>query len=312
MESYYKDPRISQSQLKRFINPNPRSLYRGSSEDDLYYEKESIHFSKGKLLDRLIEGLEVTEHYYIQSKDYKHPSAKVESIAQECIDLELTEIDDILKIKKKQGYQGNWKEETNITWVNDTLKPFIKQKKEIGDKVVVTQEEFDQVATMTNSMLEGEYTKPILDKFDGEYQVALYTDKYKILVDYLQLDHVSKVARVIDFKTTGDWLEQFKKSIIRFGYHFQMSFYSHVVGLKYPGYTVLPPVLIVGSKKEPEWAEPFTLSNKALKQAKDGWTDRYGKPHIGWLEMYERLSTYNGEMYNKKLIKRGTNLIKEL
>jgi hypothetical protein len=312
MESYYKDPRISQSQLKRFINPNPRSLFRGPTEDDLYYEKESIHFSKGKLLDRLIEGLEITDHYYIQSSDYKHPSARVESIAQECIDLELTDVDDILEIKEKQGYQANYTEKKNIEWVNETILPFIKQKKAIGNKVVVTQKEFNQVVIMTNSMLEGEYTKPILDKYDGEYQVALYTKEFKVLIDYLQLDHTSKVVRVIDFKTTRDYLERFKKSILRFGYHIQMSFYSHVVGLKYPGYTVLPPVLIVGSKREPEWAEPFTLSLKVLEQAKNGWKDSSGKLHIGWLEMDERLTTYNGEMYNKKLIKRGTNLIKEL
>lgn len=313
-KKYYEDPRISQSYLKRFINPNPRSLFRGPSEDELYYQKENMHFSKGKLLDRLIEGLDIEDHYYIQSKDYTHPSAKVESIVQECIDLglDIEDFDEIIKVKKKQKYQPRWTKEKNLEWINNTLYPFIRQKKEIGDKVVITQEEFDQVAIITNAILNGEYTKPILEEFSGEYQVDLYTKEFKVLIDFLQLDHKKKIARVIDFKTTGDYLEKFKKSIIRFGYYYQLSFYSHIVSLKYPKYKILDPVFIVGSKKEPQWAEPFTLSKTVLKQAKEGWVDRYGKPHIGWEEMYKRHKAYKGQMYNDGLIKNKTNLITEL
>ena len=314
MNEYFDHPNISQSGLKRYANPNPRSLYRSRLNKELYYRGKSIHFVKGELLDKLIEGLEIDELYYIEAEGYKHPTAKVDSIAQECIDLELDieDFEEILKIKKKQGYQPNWKKPKNLEWISNDLLPVIKNKKLANGRIILTHEEFTSIATMTNSMLEGEYTKPILEEFNGKFQVAIYINGFKVLIDYLQIDHKAKIARVIDFKTTGDYIDKFVKSIKRYRYDIQLSFYSYVLQLKYPDYTILDPVLIVGSTKEVEWSEPFTLTKKILQEAKDGWIDRYGFKHMGWNEMLTRYNNYNGEMYNTDLIINKTNIINEL
>jgi hypothetical protein len=314
MISYFDHPNISQSGLKRYANPNPRSLYRSRLSEELYYKGKSIHFVKGELLDRLIEGLEIDEHYYIEAEDYKHPTPKVLSIAQECIDneLDIEDFEEILKIKKKQLYQPRWQEEKNLSWISDTLLPVIKTRKEAGERVVLTFKEFRDIATMTNSMLQGQYTKPILEEYNGEFQVAIYIKGLKCLIDKLQICHKTKVVRIIDFKTTGDYIEKFVKSIKRFRYDIQMSFYCHIVQLKYPKYKVLDPILIVGSTKEVEWSEPFTLSKKVINDAKIGWIDRYGFKHMGWEEMLTKHNNYNGDMYNDNLIINKTNIINEL
>ena len=313
-EEYYKHENLSQSDLKRYINPNPRSLHRRRSEDELYYQDPSIHFSKGSLLDRLLEGLEIDEYYYIESKEYKRSTSKVISIAQECIDLDLDieDYEEILKIKEKQKYQPRWKEEKNLTWINDVLLPTIKNRKAAEGKIILTHEEFVQVATMANSMLHGEYTQPILNELPGTHQVAIYIDGLKCLIDYFQICHDTKVMRIIDYKSTGDYIERFPKSIKRWGYDIQLSFYGHIAKLKYPDYKLLDPILIVGSTKEPNWAEPFTLSPLIVKNAKEGWIDKYGRKLMGWKEMLIKCNNYNQEMYNADLIKHKTNIINEL
>jgi len=208
MDRYYDDPRISQSHLKRYLNPNPRSLFRSREEDDYYYRKEKIYFSKGKLLDILLEGKDVNEFFFIESSDYKHPSAVVESIAQEVYERDCLSVYNlVIQIKDKHNYQARWKEETILKWIDETLYPIIVRKRQIGNKVILSQEDYDKTATIATSILNGEFTKPILDEYPGSYQAELYTDTLKGLLDYLQIDHEKKLMRIIDLKTTSDYLE---------------------------------------------------------------------------------------------------------
>lgn len=314
MNKYYENPGISQSYLKRFKNPNPRSLHRGSLDEDYYYVRESIHFSKGKLLDVLLEGGDPNQWFYIEAPDYKRPSEVVESIAQEVYDkygLEATD-EQINESRLNHSYQKRYKEETALKWVTETLRPILEYKESHFGKTVITHEEYVEIATMATSILEGEYTKKILDEYEGEFQVEVYCDDLKGLIDYLQIDHKLKVFRVIDFKSTGDYLEVFKKSIKRFGYDYQLSFYSYLVSCKYPEYKMLDPVLLVVSTKEPEYAEPFTLGETVIKNARYGWVDKLGRIHKGWEELLSIARNYNQELYNKELITTGTNYINEL
>jgi hypothetical protein len=314
MSDYYGKPGISQSYIKRFRNPNPRALHRYRAEAEYYYVKEKLHFSKGKLLDLLLEGQDINPYFYIESSEYKHPSAPVESIAQQCYDqwdLEATD-EQINDVRIEHSYQKRYKPETALKWVTETLRPILEHKNKIGLRTILTQEEFDVTATMATSILEGKFTKPILDELPGEFQVEIYCDDLKGLLDRLQIDHKKKVFRVIDFKSTGDFLEKFPKSIKKFGYDIQLSFYSYLVQCQYPDYTMLEPVLLVASSKEPEYAEPFTLSFAIINNARLGWVDKYGTVYKGWEELLQLARTYNQQMYNMSLIEKGTNYINEL
>lgn len=313
MNKYYENPGISQSYLKRFRNPNPRSLHRSPLDEDYYYVRESIHFSKGKLLDVLLEGGDPNDYFYIEAPDYKRPSEIVESIAQQVVDENCyNDVNRIIDIIRKHNFQPRWKLDTISKWIDDKLDPVIKYKESHFGKTVITHEEYVQIATMATSILEGEYTKPILDEYEGEFQVEVYYEDMKGLIDYLQIDHKKKVFRVIDFKSTGDYLEIFKKSIKGFGYDYQLSFYSYLVGCKYLDYKMLDPVLLVASTKEPEYAEPFTLGETVIKNARYGWVDKLGRVHKGWEELLSIARNYNQELYNKELITTGTNYINEL
>lgn len=313
MNKYYEDERISQSYLKRFLNNNPRALYRGLDEE-YYYTREKIHFSKGKLLDLLLEGGDIDDYFYIESAEYKRPSDSVFSVAKEVYDLyglNATE-EQINEIRTEQSYQKRYTLETALKWAREVIKPILKDLEQRGDKVVITAEEYKAACCMSSAILFGSFTKPILDEIEGEFQVALYTEELKCLIDYLQIDHDKKVFRVVDFKTTGDYLERFKKSILKFRYDIQLSFYSYIVSQLYPTYKMLEPVLIVVSTKEPDYAEPFTLSTEIVKNARKGWIDKYGNTYKGWEQLLTIANNYNQEMYNADLINNGTNYINEL
>lgn len=313
-KAYYEDSRISQSQLKRFLNPNPRSLYRSRVEEDYYYVKEKIYFSKGKLMDLLISDEDISEYFYIESEDYKHPTEVVESIAQEVYDkyaLEATD-EQIDEIRIRHSYQLRYKPETALKWITETLRPIVEHKVQVGDKTVLTQEEFNVIATMANAILEGPYTKPIMEEYPSKDQVDVYCDNLKALIDRLQIDHNLKVFRVIDFKSTSEYLEKFMQSIKKYRYDIQISYYTYIVQCLYPDYKALEPILIVASTKEPEYAEPFTLSYEVVNNAEKGFTDKYGRYYPGWRELLDITNNYNQELYNKQLIDLGTNYINEL
>ena len=219
---------------------------------------------------------------------------------------------DVYKIQKEHDYQPRWTEKKCIEWAENDLQPIIDLKQKISNKLVLSQEEYTEIATMAQAVKEGEYTKPILEELPGEHQVALYTDELKVLIDYFQICHDTKVLRVIDYKTTHEYLERFIRQITKYGLDIQLSFYSYVASQLYPDYKVLEPILIVVSKKEPEYAEPFTLSKQVIENARLGWTDKYGNNRKGWEELLNEAKTYNGEMYNLELIKNKTNYISEL
>ena len=311
---YYSQQGISQSTLKRFLNPNPRSLFRSKEpEEDYYYYKEKIYFSKGKLLDMLMEDrLDITDYFYVE-EEWEHPSDVVESISQQVYDEGA--IDNwtrVLEIIKEHKYQSRWKESTIAKWVSETLVGLVIRKEQIGARTVITRDEFDVIALIADKIKTGPFTSQIMDEYPGHYQVAIYHEGKKALIDYLQLDHDKKVARVIDFKTTYEYLEYFPGQIKKYRLDIQLSWYSYLVSLKYPDYKILDPVLIVGSTAEPEWPEPFTLTPKVLMAARFGFTDRKGRYYPGWQELLFKLESYNHELYNSDLMNQGTNIINEL
>lgn len=307
MIEYYEDPRMSQSFLKKFLNPNPRSYFRSKDDDTLYYEKEKIYFSLGKLMDAILEDQDINKIFYIQPEGYKHPTKVVESIAQEVYDSMDFSLDSILKVVKEHNYQPKWKKETKVNWINNTLLPIVNEKISAEGKTVISQEEYDLVATMANAILSGPYTQPILEEMEGEYQVPLYTERFKGLADYLQVDRKKKVFRVIDFKTTDSYLEYFAKDILKRRYDIQLSFYTHLASIAYPDYKALNPIIIAVSKREPQYAEPFELSEKVIFEAMHGNDKRKG-----WLELVHIAESFDHSEFNKELSTRGTNYINEL
>jgi hypothetical protein len=305
MNSYYEDQRISQSELKRWINPNPRSLYRKATSD-LFYEQDKKHFIFGSLLDDMITG-EDLDNYYV-TLDNARLSDTRESIAQYIYSANNEDPETILKAYEEHDYLSNYKEETKLKNYNEKIKPRVDLLIKTRNKIIVSQEDYNLAVQMSVAINSGEFTSPILSELPMSTQVALYTEEEKGLIDILQIDHDKKVARIIDIKTTGDYLEKFPKSIRKFRYDIQLSFYCYLLKQNYPDYTILDPVLIAVSVKEPDWAEPFTLTKNVIKLAETGF-DYQDYHYYGWRELLNKIKEYGGELYNKDLIEQKTNLI---
>lgn len=298
--NYYQKKGISQSYLKRFINPNPRSLHR-YKDTELYDEVEATHFSKGKLLDLLIEDIDYTQYFHIESELRVTP--KVHSILKEFVDEGLGSVAKLIEIKNKQNYQARWTEEKNIEWANsDEIRNYITYLIESNGKTIITQQELEDTIVMSNSIMEGEYTSPIINdpNYTNHYQLEMYYEDLKGLADLVQIHKTLKLIRLIDFKSTSDYLEKFPFVIKKFKYDIQLSFYKYLLQKMYPTHKVECYIIAV-CNKEIEYAEPFLLTDKILHEAEEQWE-----------ELLKRCRNYKGEMYNSGLIEKGYNEISEL
>jgi len=223
--------------------------------------------------------------------EYK-ASAAVDSIIQELLDNDL-DYSQIINIARKQGYRNNYTDETLIEYF-DKYKEYYNFRKESKNKTVISVEDLELAGQMSTALLQGEYTSKYFK--NAKFQVDLYTDKCKGLIDILQL--TDNTVRVVDIKTTGDYLEKF--SFDKFNYDVQLLFYEQIVIHNYPKHELLPSTILAVSKKEPEYAEPFQMTeetrNNGLEKLNTIWEN-----YNYW--------TQHHNYYNRELKENGVNYV---
>ena len=305
IEDYFLSPNLSQSFLKKFIKDQPRSLLR-QKEQKLYYE-EKKHFIQGSIIDFLctLSDEDINELYCIDTQLEK-PSPAIMSIIHEIKDegLQFNE-ESILLIRDRRSYQPKWKEETVIKNIlTEKNIEYFDYLVKCGDKQIVSQEEWDLSVKCAHSLINGEYTSKYFSDPNMQYQVAIYRRNMKGLIDMLYLNHEDKTFRVIDIKSTAEYLENF--DVFRFRYDFQLHFYSDLVQMEYPDYKALNPIILAVSKKEPDYAEPFEFTDESIN------IGRYGnEDYVGYDEALENYMYWeqNNNFYNQKLISQGVNYV---
>lgn len=314
---YRKHPFVSQSILKALLTDNPRAMYRKLDLDE--NDREPEYFTKGNLTDVMtyLNDNNVKQYYHVLPTDFKFPSDAVHRIAhrayKELINGEHYQNDTesfitrIVKIKEEESYESRWKLETNIKFANELL-PYINFLKEAGDKILIPQDYWELCKLMAKSLTEGPYTKPIHDGWENHYQIDLYCDRLGIkgLLDLLQINHELKKIRVVDYKTTDKYLEEYNKYIYQRRLYIQLSFYSYLAKINFPNYIIEEPLFLVVSKQEPEYAEPFKINFDLLEASE------FGNPDYritGWRTLLQRYNYYkpNNYMYNEKVIENGYN-----
>jgi len=335
IERYFKSEDVSQSHLKIYSNNNPRAVTRKKPDKKNLYYDEKRQFTKGSLTDVLITMPEEFENlYYVQKT--KLPSEALVSITKYVWDKHdhtLSEVDPklILEAYTVHEYQSRQKDETKVNgfWKNCT--EYWSMLQEAGDKQIISESTLEICKKAKHALLNSKYTKKYFQAdnpfIEILYQVDIYFEymgvNCKALLDMVKVDHKAKTIQLIDIKTCGAYLEDFHRSIKKFRYDIQLAFYNIALKTKYPEYTILHPLLLAVSMKEPDYAEPFTFTEDDLKIALDGSLTyplytmadilqiKRETPVLGVNQLMERYKSFDESVkYNAELLTTGINTIK--
>ena len=246
--SDYKDiDAVNQSRLKKIlIHPK---LYKHQEE-----REEKSYFTFGQLVEDvlLMSSEEVDDKYIICDVDM--PTDKVKEViealymARGVADFDSIEPAFVDEIRMEVGYQTKWKAETAYNKIKLLGSDYLNFIASAGDRIIIAQEDYDKSLSLMNMVT----TSPLLSKYlskDNKFKHVV-TFLYKGFnckgeIDIVHIDHEAKTMRVVDIKTTSQFLG-FKSSILRYRYDFQLAFYTMALMEEcLPGYTVLDPQLLV-------------------------------------------------------------------
>ena len=150
-------------------------------------------------------------------------------------------------------------------------------------KAINTLKIHDFTSVYFNEPREGveiKYQVPILFKVDG--------NECKALLDVLVIDHEKKLIYPIDLKSTGEYINMFPSSFLKWKYYLQASFYSYGVKQLYPDYTVDNFKFIVISSQQLTKPLVYTCTDEDLLVGEKGGLNRFTNKKVkGWRQLYE-------------------------
>jgi hypothetical protein len=304
----------------KYLNYSLLSALDKSPESLTFEDKDfSDAMKMGDAIDILMFTPDEFDKKYIVA-DVAQPTGQVLELVNECYtknyftDFEIQLEADSLKEEGKFKYFGSTKKPDlrKANWDNDLFKNYLKFLRETEDKIVISIEENEAISLAVETLKSHEFTKDIFNpdsKYEVQRQWALTFDydefSYKILLDYVLIDHENKVIKPFDLKILSSGIWNFIKQHYRFRYYIQSSLYRHGLIVLYPDYTVEDFKDIVYS----------TVSKKPLifnmssyhEKARDGWTDN-NITYKGWLQLSRDLSwhrennlwQFSKEIYDNK------------
>lgn len=161
-------------------------------------------------------------------------------------------------------------------------------------KDILTSEDYMNCVKLSNAITKGVFTEKFFILEPGVeilYQTPIIFNclefQYKILVDYIKIDHNKKTISPADIKTMADSVSNFKNSIWKYRYDIQSSLYSKGVRVwvkkNYPDYKVEDFKFIVGSFSTMKTAI-FNAGN-LFDIGANGGTTSFGYKYKGWYEL---------------------------
>lgn len=202
----------------------------------------------GSLIDMLLTAPEeVKDNYYMVEGNL--PTNSYMELVTEFIRLRemyLQEVGDenpffesdvlILQARENIQFQSNWKSDTVIKNFHENCDHYLSEYQEAGDKIIITQGEYQNAKNMAISVLENEFTKKYFNNKDINievyYQYPIICNmeghEVKTLLDILYIDNNKKEIEVIDIKTFSETLS-FTKSYLKYRYYIQGALYSRSV-----------------------------------------------------------------------------------
>lgn len=146
----------------------------------------------------------------------------------------------IISACDKYSYGKTWKEETRLNKVLEQGGPYFKTLAGASKKnaFVITASQKERLDSVLAGIERDEYGRGMLNTSDNESgveylneQEVTWTDErysfpLKGKIDRMRIDHVNREFTIIDLKTTGKSLSEFKNSFEQYHYARQMAAYE--------------------------------------------------------------------------------------
>lgn len=314
VEDYFNSPAINQSRLK--LLPKGVDYFnsvREESEAEVMFYEEKTHFILGHAAEmKLQNGIQDFEDAYHMS-DIPKPSDKLMSITQQFFDIQsrikepnepfplLTDDrikSDIANCIDFHQYYPKWTMDVKVNKVRTECTDYYNDLILAFGKQILDLDEATTIEAIVNSLQRSNRTSRFFNEeetpdIDYYYQLPIYFTylgvECKILIDILEVNHISKSLKVIDIKTLGDFTLRFPSSMRKFRYDFQVAFYTIGVNrwkntlTEIADYKIQNPEFIVETTKLGFQGNPlvFTCSDQLIDIA------LYGRKLLSTSEHYD-------------------------
>lgn len=246
MSDYFKNPAISQSALTNF-SYGPQ-YYKSKS---LEFKEDSEALTIGTAVDlKLFEPEKFKESFTILEID--KPSNQLGDFVDALAEIDIYNPEIKLSLppemsSEEYAYQKAGIKRDSLAKIMQRFESegglaYYKQLQHSKDKVLLTNEQYQKVLKIYNSLVSNKYTSPFLFPTFGENKLRIpqleiywkYQTTHKLVdckskIDLLLIDFDNKTIKVIDLKTTGYHTSAFRKSFLQFRYDLQASFYLDAV-----------------------------------------------------------------------------------
>lgn len=280
IKQYRDNPAISQSFLKKVLINNTQET-----------KINSVAKLLGGLVDTILTANECLEDLYLVSNIQSYPKPQVKEVWDTYYK---TLVDNNLPIEIDNTHLIEiYKSISSIKSNEEKMLSNLMEGEEYWNnlssgKIVVSQEYWNKCNLVASSLKYNSITKDYFqeDLFkEIRFQEPLfwtYTDvegnwqqECKGLLDILIINHHNKTMQIIDIKTTGDSLNSWVKNIARkYRYDFQLSFYNYGLGILYPEYIILNPIIIVENVDYPGKPRVFDFTSTDLIHGRHGCVKR--------------------------------------
>jgi len=289
-EKYKQNPGINASSLK-LISISPRAFKKAENKIEI----EKPHFTLGKAVDVwLSSGKEAfIKEFYIPS--INPPSGMLYTFAKYIMEGKSSQEAYILT-----GYKPSSIKRETVDKNLLAFKYWMEEAVNYRDKLMLSPRDFLLIQDRVEEVLNNKYSSKIFKDFTS--QIPLYWEEImgnsfipcKALPDIIQ-EFDDKIL-ITDIKTTSEGVLGFRKTILKYRYDLQASWYCNAV------YQCLhkPPefqFLVVDLSEEREPPTIIKLSNKVIKDSELGFEAKNGYEYKGWREL---LANYYWHLVNNK------------
>jgi len=306
---YYNKEGLNSSSIKAFILKGIYG-YIKANENSSDYELEHESLKLGSAVDCVLTTPDqFNKKYYIG--EIKSLGDKPYLIMQEVFDtishMDLSKVEFagildsvIVPIARRVEYWGRIKDpikyKERIT--TDCL-DYFNAKVRAGNREILTAEEALKVRNTANKFITG--VPGIFDNKKEDvkiyFQKALYTEYQGIackgLLDVMVVNTTAKTIKAYDIKTMKDNVTRFSSNFQRFLYNVQAVFYSELLKVLFPRYTVLPFTFLVASIDDNLPVQAFGLTDDLYNYTLNGHPDRKTYYYKGILKAIEDLKKHH-------------------
>lgn len=306
-EDYFQLDAMNQSLLKSYSLKDPRLISKDRPQSDLFFEEKG-HFVIGTAVDCILtQGIEKFKNTHHVSQLSKKPTDVQKSIINEVfvkldendlLDTTKDLTDEVCKIYllnsfKSHEYYDNIKDpDKRIAKISENFicKEYFLELKEAKGKVILSQEEYDKIYTIVDSLMSYETTgkffrinQPEGIKIFNQFGILFEHNNIpcKALLDFIVVDEINKTITPVDLKTTFKPTHDFDRAVRERRYDIQAAWYTLAlekfikVTPEYMGYKILPFQFIVESSSNPGLPILFTCDQQLLRIGRYGVVDDF-------------------------------------